>query len=285
MPYEVILVDNCCTDDTVRVAKNIMRDSQIELHIVQESEPGLMFARRRGIKEVKYEYVIFCDDDNILCPNYVSTMACFLDNMPDVGAIGGKGIAEFCTEPAKIVKNNLECYAVGSQLKHKDWLFGAGLALRTELVREIYNNQQCFLMGRTGKNLLSGDDTELVMSVVLRGYNTYATDEITYIHVLKENRLTEEYFFRLRKGLMLPQPVICAMRAAIYGKKFSGVIRHFLFLTKQFIKYSILWWKPNADIKRQLTYEEIEPYFYWGFPKLYLIYHQWIQIKQNAPAK
>ena len=281
LPYEVLLVDNCCTDDTVKIANDTMRNSQIEFRIVKESKPGLVFARRRGIKEVKYEYSLYCDDDNIICPSYVSTMAKILDTVPNVGAAGGKGVVEFCAEPAEIVKEHLDCYAVGSQLEHDDWLFGAGLAVRTNVVRNIYDNQRCYMMGRQGKKLLSGDDSELVLSIVLRGYKIFATDEITYIHILKANRLTEEYFHRLYKGLMLPQPAFSVMRAAMKGIKFRNAISGYRYFTKRYIKYAILWWKPNARDKRRIASKEVEPFIYWGIPKLYVIYRQWVKLRME----
>lgn len=281
IPYEVILVDNCCTDNTVKAAIDAMRDSDIDFRIVKESTPGLVYARRRGVKEIKYEYAIYCDDDNILCPTYVSTMVNILDTHPNVGAVGGKGVAEFCAEPAEIVKEHLDCYAVGSQLEHEDWLFGAGLTVRTDIVQDIYDSQRCYMMGRKGNKLLSGDDSELVMSIVLRGYKILATDEITFTHVLKANRLTEEYFHRLYKGLMLPQPAFCVMRAAMKGTKFRDAISHYLYYTKRYIKYAILWWKPNAKSKRQVASMEIEPFIYWGISKLYRIYRQWVKLKKD----
>lgn len=281
VPYEIVLVDNRCTDDTVAVAESAMKGGEIDFRIIKENRPGLANARRKGIKEVKYEYVLYCDDDNLLCPDYVATMVEVLDSMPDVGAVGGKGIAEFCAEPAEIVKEHLDCYAVGSQVEHEDWLFGAGLAVRTDIVRDIYNNQRCYMMGRKGNKLLSGDDSELVMSIVLRGYKIFATDEITYIHVLKANRLTEEYFHLLYKGLMLPQPAFSVMRAAMKGTKFRDAISGYRYFTKRYIKYAILWWKPNARDKRRIASKEVEPFIYWGIPKLYVIYRQWVKLRMG----
>ena len=279
--YEVVLVDNRCTDDTVTVAEDTMKGSEIDFHIVREDNPGLANARRRGIKEVKYEYVLYCDDDNLLCPDYVSTMVELLDRMPDVGAVGGKGIAEFESEPAQIVKENLGCYAVGSQLEHKDWLWGAGLALRTELVKDVYNKQKCYLVGRKGNKLLSGDDSELVMSIVLRGYKAYPLDEISFTHVLKADRLSEEYFYRLYKGLTLPRPVLGMLQAVINNIGFRDAIQEYTYYTKRYIKYSVLWWRPLSKQKRKLALKEIENYRYWGALRLHRMYRQWIAIKRK----
>ena len=280
LPYEVILVDNRCTDDTVALAEDTMRDGRIDFRVVKEDAPGLANARRKGIKEVKYEYVLYCDDDNLLCPEYVNGMVEILDRMPDVGAAGGKGIAEFEVEPSEIVKENLDCYAVGSQLEHKDWLFGAGVTLRTALVRDVYDNQKCYLMGRRGKELLSGDDSELVMSIVLRGYKVYAVDDVWYTHVLKAERLTEEYFKRLYEGLMLPGPVFDVMRAVIYNKSFYHAVRDYLYYYRRFLKYGLLFWKSDSGRKRNEAWDRLKPFRYWGLFQLYGIYRQWVKIKK-----
>ena len=47
--WEVVLVDNNCSDATVQIAKETMLDSGVDFSIVSEPEPGLMNARKRGI--------------------------------------------------------------------------------------------------------------------------------------------------------------------------------------------------------------------------------------------
>lgn len=281
IPFEVVLVDNCCTDNTVAIAENVMKDCKVDFRIVKENKPGLANARRKGIAEAKYKYVLYCDDDNLLCSDYVATMVKVLDNMPEVGAVGGKGIPEYEIEPAKVVTENPECYAVGSQLGHKDWLFGAGLALRSDVVREVYDNQKCYLMGRKGNELLSGDDAELVMSIVLRGYKVYALDDVWYTHVLKAERLTEAYYYRLYDGLQLPKPVFDAMRAAIYDTGFGDIVKEYYENFKSFVKYSVLRRTPGAYGMRKGAEAHLKRTHYWGLFRLYGIYRDCVEIKRQ----
>ncbi len=280
LPYEILLIDNRCSDDTVAVAEEVMKDRIIDFRIIREDKPGLVHARRRGIQNAKYKYVVFCDDDNQLCSNYISTVVDIFNNNPNVGAIGGLGIAEFETEPAKIVLDNLECYAVGSQKEHLDYLFGAGLALRTSLVKEIYEKQRCYLMGRTGSKLLSGDDSELVLSVQLRGYKIYATDSIFFTHVLKANRLSEDYYKKMLKGLSLPGPVLEVMRGVLHNVTFKKAIQDYLWFYYQYIKCSILWWTPTAKAIHDIAKSKTNDFRYWGILRLYIIYRQWSKIKK-----
>lgn len=277
--WEVILVDNCCTDDTVAAVRTEMEGSNVNFRIVEEKKSGLAYARRKGINEVRYSYVIYCDDDNLLCPTYVQTVYDMLSSNPRLGAVGGKGIAEFQVEPAQIVKENLENYAVGSQMYHKDWLFGAGVGLRTSLVKEIYENQHCYLVGRKGNQLLSGDDSELVMSIFNRGFKVHPTDNIYYTHVLKDSRLTEDYFKRMRKGLELPLPMFDAMRCAMYNKPFNDYLVNYFYQYKH-VLWS-LWNCTNSDASdiRKQSISYITNTHHWGLYRLWRVYKEWRNIR------
>lgn len=280
VPWEIILVDNNCTDNTVYIAQTTMLGSDIPFKVVVEKCSGLANARRTGVKIVRYRIIIFCDDDNLLCSNYLQTMYDIMNSNNHIGAAGGKGIPEFEREPDRAVLENLHDYAVGSQLGHGDYLFGAGLTVLTEVVEDVYSSQRCHLVGRKGDKLLSGDDTELVLSVVLRGYNIYPTDDVYYTHVLKSNRLTKEYLYNLQQGLIIPIPVFDVMRAVIYNKRFGSFLRDYLRCYKNYIKYSLVRWKPWSGLERREACKRLKMVNYWGIIYLYKIYRQWNRIKK-----
>ena len=282
LDWEVVLVDNNCSDDTVEIARRTMQDSDIDFTIVEEPNPGLAYARRKGIDMVKYDIVIYCDDDNLLCSNYVSMMYCIMRSNPQIGAAGGKGIAEFMAEPEDYVLKRISGYAIGTQMDGRvDWLYGAGVTLRTELVRDVYCNQHCYLIGRKGNMLLSGDDSELVMSMVNRGYRIYPTDDVFYIHVLKAERLTNEYCQRMFEGFVVPEIAFEAMRAAMYGTGFIPILGKYSRLWVDYIKYCIVRWKPWSKIQRREKQNSIKMYNYWGIMTLFEIYREWKEIHEK----
>ena len=281
IPWEIVLVDNCCTDNTSVIAKKKMCDSNIPFKIVREKNPGLANARRRGIAEVSYDIVIYCDDDNLLCENYVQTMYDIMRSDENIGASGGMGIAEYQTTPDKIVKDNPGSYAVGSQMNNDCWLFGAGVTLRTALVREVYSTQRCYLMGRKGGELLSGDDSELVMSMVLRGYKIAPTDDVTFIHVLKANRLTTEYYKKLLIGLERPLPVFEVYRMVINDVPFKVLWDKYYLWLRTYIGSWIHFTRSNAKETRKKYGEILSRYNYWGILKLWMIYREWKSIKRS----
>lgn len=64
-PDEIILVDNNCTDNTVKIAK------RFGVRIVGEKRQGITYARNRGFNEAKYEIIARCDADAILVKDWV----------------------------------------------------------------------------------------------------------------------------------------------------------------------------------------------------------------------
>ena len=277
--WEIVLVDNNCTDETVSKALSTMADFAIPFKVIVEKEPGLANARRAGINSAKFSVVTYCDDDNLLCPNYLDSMYEIMMSDNQIGACGGKGIAEFEAEPDQIVLNNLGNYAIGSQKNNDCWLYGAGLTLRSAIVKEIYDNQRCYLVGRKGGQLLSGDDSELVMAIVLRGYKIMASDDVYYTHVLKAERLTEDYYKRLLAGLLLPVPVFNVFRAVIYTHPFTSIVNDYLKNVKS-IAWSYVHSKsPGAKNIRSNSKQLVQAYHFWGIWKLWHIYKDWKNIK------
>ena len=282
LKWEIILVDNNCTDDTVCTAESCMSGSCIDFRIVREPEPGLANARAKGISEAKFKYVIFCDDDNLLCPNYVQYVYSKFESDSTIGAIGGKGIPEFECDPDPRILPRLAGYAVGSQVGHKNWLFGAGMALRTAVVKDVYANQKRYLVGRKGSELLSGDDSELAYSIVLRGYQTFPTDDISYVHVLRANRLTWDYCQKMWLGFDRAEGPLMMMRLVLDDRAFGGFVKWYIRICLAYAKWMLLFWRQNAKEIRENYCRDIAKINYWGIIKLYFIYREWRRMKRCA---
>lgn len=71
---EVIIVDDCSTDNSAAVAQNYcLLDSRFRL-VKQATNSGAGAARNRGILESRGEYVCFVDGDDMISPYYVENL-------------------------------------------------------------------------------------------------------------------------------------------------------------------------------------------------------------------
>lgn len=87
-PFEIILVDNNCTDQTVNIAK------KFNVKIVKEPHQGVVWARQKGLLEAKGEIIACADCDCEYPENWLEKIYTQLVSHPQVVGIGGPGIAE-----------------------------------------------------------------------------------------------------------------------------------------------------------------------------------------------
>jgi glycosyltransferase involved in cell wall biosynthesis len=80
---EIIVVNDGSIDNTREVAHSF-GDS---VRYFEQENSGVAIARNRGIKESTGEYISLLDSDDIYMPPFLSTLASYLDNNPDVGLI------------------------------------------------------------------------------------------------------------------------------------------------------------------------------------------------------
>ncbi len=215
VPWEAVLVDNASTDNTANIAKEIWESSvsPARLRIVSEPQLGLAFARQRGIAEASYEFLCFIDDDNWVDPNWVRNVRDVMRDHPEVGACGGLSQAEFGGPPPRWFTEYSYLYAVMPESKHSGnvsnsrLLWGAGLTLRrSALARLSELGFESVLVGRTGKQLSSGEDTELCLALRMAGWSLWLEPRLHFIHYLPSRRLEWNYLRRLAFGSAFATP-------------------------------------------------------------------------------
>jgi glycosyltransferase involved in cell wall biosynthesis len=80
--WEVLVVDNNCTDETQQVVERHKNADRIRrLRVVSERRQGRTPARQRGVKETAGEWPAFIDDECLLAE-------CWLVNAMRCGALG-----------------------------------------------------------------------------------------------------------------------------------------------------------------------------------------------------
>ena len=202
--YEVILVDNACSDDTVQVATSAWGAAPHPLRIVAEPSPGLAIARRAGAAAARFAVVVFVDDDNRPAADFVERVLALFAAMPRVGLIGGYVEPVLESAAPWWFAAFQQVYACGPRDRRPgpgpQWLFGAGLAVRTAAARAaLIDGPPLLLCGNSGRRLLRGEDTELVFRCRLLGWETYYDESIRVGHAVSRERLTWRHVCRTRR--------------------------------------------------------------------------------------
>lgn len=205
--WEVIIVDNASTDNLTPVIESVWK-SPTPLKIIPEEHIGLSYARQTGFNAANYAFVCFVDDDNLLLEDYLQTAFHTMESHPDAGAVGGFGIApDDLVQPFWFQRYQAN-YAIGPQAKspgrvdHTNAvLWGAGICIRKEAWFDLLNNNFTMRMtGRSGKSLLSGEDSEICYMLRLCGWQLYYDDNLRYIHRIAQQRVTWNYLCKLKRG-------------------------------------------------------------------------------------
>ncbi|MEM1394501.1 MAG: glycosyltransferase [Cyanobacteria bacterium P01_H01_bin.150] len=220
--WELLLIDNA--------SKNIL-SSAIDLtwhpnaRHIRENKLGLTAARLCGFKEAIAQTIVFVDDDNILDSEYLENTVKIFQENPNLGAIGGKSLPEFEVEPepwfaelnpplgirdlgdkTQVCLWNTELTKIDSSAKYyPDFApIGAGLVIRKQAaeiyVKRITGDSLRLALGRTGKKLTSGEDNDIVLTLLENGWGVGYFPQLKLTHIIPASRLTKDYLARLNRA-------------------------------------------------------------------------------------
>lgn len=74
-PWEIIIVDNGSTDNTMTVVNKFSDRFKNFKVISAVQKKGAGYARNKGVESSKGGYILFCDSDDVVGENWLSTMA------------------------------------------------------------------------------------------------------------------------------------------------------------------------------------------------------------------
>jgi len=209
--WEFILLDNAS-------AAPLNNEIDLSWHpyarVVREERLGLTYARIRSFKEALGQALVFIDDDNILDPGYLCEAFLALRSDPAIGAAGGKSIARFEIPPPTWFFElgiDLACRDLGDQPIYAAWKskdgeertyptcapIGAGMVIRREAyaayVEAVASDARRMRLGRRGQDLSSGEDNDMVMTLLTQGWHVAYLPQLKLEHLIPERRLTPAY--------------------------------------------------------------------------------------------
>jgi glycosyltransferase involved in cell wall biosynthesis len=215
LKWEIIIVNNNSSDKTGEIAREewnkYCHTANCSFQIVDEPNPGLSNARKKGLDNSIYDVIIYCDDDNWLYEDYVQTAYDSMLLNETTAVTGGCGYPVFENDyEPEWFHLYAKAYALGPQNPevHK-YVYGAGMVVRKKYLENLYNcGFTSLLTGRKGNSLTSGEDTELCCALILSGYNIEYDENLKFKHFITEKRLNYEYLKKMYAGFAQADVII-----------------------------------------------------------------------------
>lgn len=159
-PYEVIVVDNNSTDDTVAVARQFSF-----VQIINEPKQGVLYARTTGFNAARGDIIGRIDCDTIIPPNWVQTVR---ELFADTDAAALSGAMHYGDTALQPVINKIELFfrrwlAVHLAKTDTQFLQGASMAIRKDAWRSVRKS----LCDRTDIH----EDYDLALHLQEKGYD------------------------------------------------------------------------------------------------------------------
>ncbi len=249
LEWEIVVVDNNSTDDTIEVVKDFGNDSSLPIKYIKEEKQGLSHARNRGILESKGKYVAFTDDDAITDRNWVTSL---YEAFQKYGCdcVGGRIYLRFASEMPRWLKRELWGFFGFLDHGHRafevidEHIFGGNMAFSKEILNKsgFFNPNR----GRTATVLIGGEELELLKRVKSAGGKIIYQPAALVYHVIGSEKLKKQYFRKLHY-----------YEGVISGKSFSEPIRRHitgipLFIFSQFIR-SVMNYFRNPALRMQMN--------------------------------
>lgn len=202
--YEIVLVNNNSTDNTIEECKRFQLDfPDVNYQYFLEECQGLSYARNRGIKEAKGDILVYVDDDALVNKEYLQAYSDFFKNYPNAFAAGGPIIPKYETEQPSwmsyYTKELVTGYLYkGNQIiefKKRRYPGGGNAAFKKEVFDEIglFNVD----LGRKGNNLLGAEEKDIFDKMEAKAMKYYYIPNAILYHIIPEAKLKKEYFNKL----------------------------------------------------------------------------------------
>ncbi|RYY72203.1 MAG: glycosyltransferase [Chitinophagaceae bacterium] len=260
--YEVVIVDNHCTDNTAELVKEYLSaNPELPFRYVYEDQKGVSFGRDRGIHESVGEILVYLDDDAEAEPDLLENYLHFFTQYPAAAAAGGRILPKYSEKPKpEWMSSWLNGFIAHVDLGGETRIFegrmkypiGCNMAYRKRYLLEIggFNTLLTF----------RGDDKYIYLAVKEINPEIYYVPNALVRHNIPGRRLTFEYL----RTLFLKTGNEEKLRVRLKDGNTAVLVKFFEFLFKFGVSIAIWFWYA-------ITGKELQG--------RYVFYSQWFTLK------
>jgi glycosyltransferase involved in cell wall biosynthesis len=201
---EVLIIDNNCSDGTVKVVEEFQE--RLPIRRVIESQQGLAHARNRAVAEFRGDVLLFTDDDVRFGTGWLAAYQDAIHRFPTADYFGGRILPDWeeakpwwvGDEPLPLIDGVLVWFDHGSETRliesKEPPPFGASFAIRRQLFDRIGRFRVDLGTGGTG--LGRGEETELLIRARKAGADGVYVGEAVCFHAYDRARFTAVALYR-----------------------------------------------------------------------------------------
>ncbi|MDH5525728.1 MAG: glycosyltransferase [Nitrospirota bacterium] len=197
--YEVIIVNNNCTDNTAEIAAEYAAKYPF-FKVIDEPVPGASVARNAGWREARAAYVAFMDDDARAMPDWISrAIEIIREHEPDI--FGGSIYPFYLTNRPVWFKDQYEIRRVldtPGWLNDRQYISGSNLFFQKDLLDKLggFDTE----VGPKGDAFAFGEETLLIRHAreYKPGLKAYYHPELMVEHLAPPRKMTVPHYFRVR---------------------------------------------------------------------------------------
>lgn len=198
--FEVILVDDCSTDNTLKIARTYKSKLNMNIQKLDENSGGPGKPRNEAIKLATGEYIFFLDSDDYISPNTLENVEAFINEYPadtilvKMKGVNGRGVPQsmfketsgkqdlvgtriiYTLSPTKFFKTemlkNNDIYFPENIKSAEDQLFTMKAYLKSENISVLADQPYYYATKREGEHMSSAyvhpEDFYYVMSMIVK---------------------------------------------------------------------------------------------------------------------
>lgn len=228
--WEIIVVNNNCSDDTDEVIKDFSK--RLPLGGVHEPRQGLSVARNAGLKHCQGQWIIFADDDIEPCPQWLKVYAQAFSEKPSGHYFGGPVESVFLEgkpDPellwlAPFSVKGLEWGGEERALTKAEMFIGANWACQREILMSVGGFNDHLGLNPELKKMRTGEEKELMLRLNARGLVPWYLPTARIKHLVPGHKIQKAHIMARQEAYGFEQAVNYS-ESYTKGEKIFGLPR------------------------------------------------------------
>ncbi|MCE7979647.1 MAG: glycosyltransferase [Caldilinea sp. CFX5] len=196
--YEVIVVDNNSTDHTRDIVHSF-RQNHPNVRYVHETQQGIGYARNRGWREAKADYVAYTDDDCKVPAHWLKTATDIIQKVkPSV--LGGAILAFYDTPRPPWFRDDYGTHDLGSEARYlakgEGFFSTSNMIIQRALVQALggFKGE----LGHSKNKIAYGEETDLQKRIraALPEESFYYDPQLYVYHLVRPEKMTLYWLIR-----------------------------------------------------------------------------------------